>query len=409
MCCLAPQRRFKRTSVSCGIFWRSSTLALAMFSGHRLAHGVDCRMQWTLSLGAIGRGALREAWEWLRHAIPSRRERDPIFGMLRQDMSLDDATSTTDRAWTALDPGMVREELEDRLLHDRDGLGFLQVNNPIVRHTILRRRRDLEQAGLLRPVAVDLLPERPVKAIDRPARFLADGSKGIATSPPLEEALAAAERFCEALGARKRGAGYIKSLLLQRICSSAASGLATSRVLLGEPASRSRRWWATSGGRCASSASGRRVRCGRTTTRSCYPIILAALGRDMAEEREELREAIALLEDIVAQPRNSPAADPKWRVLRHFLIERDWLRHGTIVFSQFFDTVFWAATSLAEELPTTPVAVYAGAGRSGVFREGSSSPARATISSEPFEKAPSVSSSLRMRLAKASTFRPSAR
>jgi ERCC4-related helicase len=76
------------------------------------------------------------------------------------------------------------------------------------------------------------------------------------------------------------------------------------------------------------------------------------------------------LAEIVAQPRNSAATDPKWRVLRHFLVERDWLRYGTIVFNQFFDTVFWAATSLAAELPSTPVAVYAGAGRSGVFRDG---------------------------------------
>ena len=102
--------------------------------------------------------------------------------MLRQDMNLDDATSTTDRAWTTLDPGMVREELEDRLLHDRDGLGFLQVNN--------------------------LFPND--QETDRQTgAFFGDGSKGIATSPQLEEALAAAERFCEALGARKRGAGYI--------------------------------------------------------------------------------------------------------------------------------------------------------------------------------------------------------
>jgi ERCC4-related helicase len=72
----------------------------------------------------------------------------------------------------------------------------------------------------------------------------------------------------------------------------------------------------------------------------------------------------------MARPRNSPAADPKWRVLRHYLLERDWLRLGTIVFSQFFDTVFWVATALAAGLPNEPVAVYAGAGRSGVFREG---------------------------------------
>jgi len=312
-------------------------------------------------------GSIGEGWEWLRHAIPSRRERDPIFGMLRQDLNLNDATFTTDRPWTALDAGMVREELDDRLLHDRDGLGFLQVNNPVVRHTILRRRRDLEQAGLLRPVAVDLYPNDS-ETDGQTRAYFADENKGIATSPQLEEALAAAERFCDALASRKRGAGYIKSLLLQRICSSAASGLATSRVLLGEPASPP-----------GAAGPGQSVVFERLRTAGSMreddneelpPDHLAALGREMADESQKLRDAIALLEDIVAQPRNSPAADPKWRVLRHFLIERDWLRHGTIVFSQFFDTVFWAATALAEELPATPVAVYAGAGRSGVFREG---------------------------------------
>jgi superfamily II DNA or RNA helicase len=312
--------------------------------------------------------SIAEGWEWLRHAIPSRRERDPMFGMLRQDLNLDDATFTTDRPWTVLDASIVREELDDRLLHDRDGLGFLQVNNPIVRHTILRRRKDLEQAGLLRPVAVDLYPNDGER--DQQTRaFFADGNKGVATSPQLEEALAAAERFCNTLALRKRGAGYIKSLLIQRICSSAASGLATSRVLLGAPVS-----GPDAGGISPESASFERLRAAHSMleddNEDLLPDHLAALGREMADQSQDLRNAIAILEDIVAQPRNSPAADPKWRVLRHFLIERDWLRHGTIIFSQFFDTVFWAATALAAELRATPVAVYAGAGRSGLLREG---------------------------------------
>ncbi len=318
--------------------------------------------------GRVRPRSIVEGWEWLRHAIQSRRERDPIFGMLRQDLNIDDATFTTDRAWTALDTGMVREEIDDRLMHDRGGLGFLQANNPVVRHTILRRRKDLEQAGLLRPVAVDLYPNDTERDPQTKA-FFADGGRGIATSTQLDEALAAAARFCEALASRKRGAGYIKSLLLQRICSSAASGLATSRVLLGNAEPRP-----DAGGQPPEAAGFERLRAANSMreddNEDLLPDQLAALGSDMDDEREELRGAIVLLEDIVAQPRNSPAADPKWRVLRHFLIERNWLRHGTIVFSQFFDTVFWAATSLAAELPTTPVAVYAGAGRSGVFRDG---------------------------------------
>lgn len=306
-----------------------------------------------------------EAWEWLRHAIPSRQERDPIFGALRQDLGLSDETFTTVRPWTTLAVD-ARDEIEDRLKHDREGLGFLQANNPIVRHTILRRRKDLEQAGLLRPVAVDLYPSE----LERDARtraYFANGGEAIATSPQLEEALAAAGRFCKALAARKRGTGYIESLLHQRICSSAVSGLATSRFLLGEPEAVPKLTnpapQAAEHLRAANSMR-------EDDNEELLPEQLASLVDDMEQERHELRNAINLLEDIVSQPRNSPAADPKWRVLRHFIVERDWLRFGTIVFSQFFDTVFWAATSLAAELPTIPVAVYAGAGRSGVFRDG---------------------------------------
>lgn len=314
--------------------------------------------------GQVRPRGIGDAWEWMRHAIPSRQERDPVFGALRQDLGLDDETFATTRPWTALAVD-AREEIEDRLRHDRHGLGFLQANNPIVRHTILRRRKDLEQAGLLRPVAAELHPQE----LERDARtraYFADGGAGVATSPQLEEALAAAGRFCRALSARKRGAGYIESLLHQRICSSAVSGLATCRVLLGDPTTDSKPAPQTVGFEPLRAGNSMR----EDDNEELLPEQIVALVHDMREEREELREAIGLLEDIVAQPRNSPAADPKWRVLRHFIVERDWLRHGTIVFSQFFDTVFWAATSLAAELPDTPVAVYAGAARSGVFRDG---------------------------------------
>src|SRR5205823_2070159 len=160
---------------------------------------------------------------------------------------------------------------------------------------------------------------------------------------------AAAERFCDVLASRRKGAGYLKSLLLQRICSSAASGLATSRVLLGEP----------SPAAVERPAQPEEVRFERLRApgslreddnEDLLPEELAGAGDELGVEREQLRQAIAILEDIVGRPRNSPAADPKWRVLRHYLIERDWLRLGTIVFSQFFDTVFWVATALAAEL-----------------------------------------------------------
>jgi len=44
------------------------------------------------------------------------------------------------------------------------------------------------------------------------------------------------------------------------------------------------------------------------------------------------------------------------------------LEHGCIVFSQYFDTAFSVAKGLATLLPNEPVGVYAGAGKSGLFR-----------------------------------------
>jgi superfamily II DNA or RNA helicase len=311
--------------------------------------------------------AVADAWEWLRHAIPYRRERDPIFGMLRQDLNLSDEVYTTDRPWTEIS-GYVREELEDRLQHDRSGVAFLQLNNPIVRHTILRRRKALEEAHLLRPIAVDLNPTGS-EYDARTCAFFTNDNHGLVTTGQLETALAGAERFCEGLAARRQGTGYLKSLLLQRICSSAASGLATCRVLLGEPASLAKQVEPAEQGVIERLRTGNSLQ--EDDNEELLPEELAHAGTEMGSEREHLRAAIAILEDVLAAPRNSPVADPKWRVLRHYLIELEWLNLGAIIFSQFFDTVFWIATSLAAELPNEPIAVYAGAGRSGVFRDGS--------------------------------------
>ena len=44
--------------------------------------------------------------------------------------------------------------------------------------------------------------------------------------------------------------------------------------------------------------------------------------------------------------------------------------HGCIIFSQYYDTARWIADALAAAFPAEPVSVYAGAGRSGVYRDG---------------------------------------
>lgn len=70
---------------------------------------------------------------------------------------------------------------------------------------------------------------------------------------------------------------------------------------------------------------------------------------------------------------HGPKRDPKTKAVKYFLTEhrtdgKTWLEHGCIVFSQYYDTVRALAAELASALPGVPVAIYAGAGKSGIYR-----------------------------------------
>ena len=82
-----------------------------------------------------------------------------------------------------------------------------------------------------------------------------------------------------------------------------------------------------------------------------------------------------MIADELSRPE---ARDPKLAAVAYFLKQhrtpdrtngRAWLEHGCIVFSQYYDTAYWFASELAGMLKGEPVAVYAGAGKSGMFKD----------------------------------------
>ena len=86
-------------------------------------------------------------------------------------------------------------------------------------------------------------------------------------------------------------------------------------------------------------------------------------------------EEIGYLEAIRDELRRAEAVDPKLNAVRWFLSQQrsggqTWSELGCIVFSQYYDTASWVATELAKDFPDKVVAVYAGAGKSGLFRDG---------------------------------------
>lgn len=273
----------------------------------------------------------RDAWEWLRNPLPPASE-DALFATLRLQLGMPDQTFFTDSGFGSL--GFLEQQAIAQALAP----GFLSEHNPVVRHTVLRRRMTLEDAGLLERVGVAIHPDP--NAPSDAYRGVGFEGLGLLTNHPFDLAYLAAEAFTAVLSQQgSRAAGFMKTLLLQRICSSFASGRTTAEKML---------------------------------------------RRETLEDEEESRvidevlselttNETAYLRTIVEELSRPEARDPKVSAVKYFLTEyrtdgKTWLEHGCIVFSQYYDTVRSLAGDLAAALPGEPVAIYAGAGKSGIYR-----------------------------------------
>lgn len=272
----------------------------------------------------------KDAWEWLRNPLPPASE-EALFATLRLQLGLPDQTFFTDRGFGSL--GFLEQQAIGQALAP----GFLREHNPIVRYTVLRRRQTLEDAGLLERVGVDIYPdpEAPAGAYSG----VGFNGLGLLTNHPFDLAYQAAEAFTTALQKRTKAAGFMKTLLLQRICSSFASGRTTAEKML----------------RRETLEDEEQVR-----------VVGEALSGLTPEEADHLRT-------IVEELSRPEARDPKVNAVRYFLTEyrtagKTWLEHGCIVFSQYYDTAYSLGRELAKLLPDEPIGVYAGAGKSGMFR-----------------------------------------
>jgi SNF2-related domain len=146
-----------------------------------------------------------EAWQLIRNPLPPRRE-EPLFDYIRTDLGIADGVFFTDRPITDLD-ATTRTEMTDRLAGRERGTSFFQRHNPIVRHTVLRKRSTLEDRGLLDRIAVDIWP------MEGQHLPMFDG-QALLTSPEIDAACEAAEAFGQALAARMRGTGFMRGMLL---------------------------------------------------------------------------------------------------------------------------------------------------------------------------------------------------
>ncbi|RJO96336.1 DEAD/DEAH box helicase [Exiguobacterium sp. RIT452] len=273
----------------------------------------------------------QEAWQWLSNPLPPASEHH-IVQQIRDYLLVDVQSFVCSYRYEDLDYMIQSMWLSECL-----DINFFKENNPVLRHTVLRKRRQLEDDGLLEKVGVNTHPVTQNLA-QYQSRFV---GLGIPTNTPFQVAYEKAEEFSQLLQSRTKAGGFMKSLMLQRICSSFASGLKTAQKMLKHSISNE--------------------------------------DEDRIEEVEhilsDMTEAeVACLKEIEIQLSRPEAVDSKLNTVKWFLTEfrtdrKTWLEHGCIIFSQYYDTAEWIAKELAKSMKGEVVAVYAGLGKSGFFRD----------------------------------------
>jgi len=273
------------------------------------------------------------AWHWLANPLPPYGE-NSVVDQIRDILEI---------PANIFESGLPYDELEylvkENWLPECTAPDYFKNSNPLLRHVVLRRRTQLEEMGLLERVGVDTHP-LPGKAHLYQSRFV---DLGLPTNTPFEVAYGKAEEFCELLQKRTKAGGFMKSLMLQRICSSFASGLATAKKMLSHTFHNQE----------------------EDEQAGAAEVSTMLSGMSPAEE--------ACLQEVIRQLSRAEAVDPKLETVGWFLTQfrsegKTWLEHGCIVFSQYYDTAYWVAGQLAQSMPELGVAVYAGAGKSGLFR-----------------------------------------
>lgn len=327
-------------------------------AGAEFVFGRDSQSAWKdwekaapLVTGQVQPADTKEAWELVRCPLPPGSEHR-LFDEIRNAIDLEASDFYTAKSFSEL-PGDIRDAILDESERRVGGLSFFQMQNPIVRHTVLRQRRNLEDMGLLKPIRVDVHPDPERLTFAYPG-LIFEAGLGLPTNHFFDRAYQAAVGFTTELRKRSNAAGFMKTLLLQRICSSFASGLSTANKLLEKKV-----------------------------------LDEEELTAEQAHELSVLTEAEQeYLKRIVVELSRPEAADPKLKAVRYFLGEhrvdgRTWLEHGCIIFSQYYDTAAWVAEELAKAFPGEPVAVYAGVGKSRLY----SGSDFATVEREQIKKA----------------------
>lgn len=275
---------------------------------------------------------LREGWQLLTNPLPPVGD-DDLLADIRDSLNLKRGDWTTNKFASDMRNPVIEAKAEMELTALPGGLGYFQRDNPLLRHVVLRKRRDLERLGLIPVLPVDVHPNADAP----PPSHLFKGLS-LYTSDAFDTAYQAVAAFTKAYAKRDKPAGFMRTLLLQRLCSSQASAIATARALMGD---------------------------GELDDEMQEELDVDIFDARV-DERTHLRTIVDALEG---------GDDPKLRAVRYFLDDHrtaklSWREMGAIIFSQYYDTAAWIAAALSTSYPEQVIALYAGSGKSRLLIDG---------------------------------------
>lgn len=272
-----------------------------------------------------------EQWEWLRNPFPPASEDEITFGTLRKNLRMPEDVFV-------IKPDILKEiqgRPEERRMGRIMDHGFMQNYNPFIRH-IVRRTRDFLENKLspetgepyLKKIEIELLGEKDNEALSLP--------------PYLKQAYEQAEEFCELLSQRVRGGGFIKTLLLKRVGSTMLAGKNTATKMLN--------WGNMSADEFGEDDGSEEVRYSEV--------------KDLSEEERECLQNFIKTLDV------NKDKDPKYELVLDLLLNKGFAEKGCIIFSQYFDSVYWVAVNLSNDMKGVTIGIYAGGDKSGIIRDG---------------------------------------
>jgi hypothetical protein len=170
-----------------------------------------------------GREELEEdnqKWDWLRNPFPPAEEKPNTFGVFRRLINLPSTKfNISGSLFYNLNP--QQKSIVSKIFAE----DFIKNHNPYIRHIIRRERKFLETTinpdtnqPYLKPINVVLYGE--------------DENEGLQLSTHLSDAYSFAEQFSLLLSQRVKSSGFIKTMLLRRVCSSMYAGLSTGFGML---------------------------------------------------------------------------------------------------------------------------------------------------------------------------------